>query len=128
MFSECVHDLLDISARLLVLGGRLVFFFPVARDECYESIYPRHDCFKLISSSEQILSMRWSRCLLTMEKIALYTDKMASEAVQKHQEFREKHAELLEERDLSLHSLVFSSTDHCNDKQDPRPKYRGKHV
>jgi hypothetical protein len=64
-----------------------------------------------------------------MEKIRSYTDEMAAEAALKHQEFRERHAELLEERDLSLHSLVFSPTDHCNgNKQDPRPKYRGKHV
>eukprot|EP01018_Ginkgo_biloba_P016154 Gb_15272 [translate_table: standard] len=30
---ECVHDLLDIASRMLVMGGRLVFFYPVARDE-----------------------------------------------------------------------------------------------
>ena len=28
MLGECLRDLLDVSARLLVLGGRLVYFFP----------------------------------------------------------------------------------------------------
>jgi tRNA (guanine10-N2)-methyltransferase len=28
MLGECLRDLLDLAARLLVLGGRLVFFFP----------------------------------------------------------------------------------------------------
>lgn len=135
MFAECVHDLLDVAARLLVLGGRLVFFFPVARDECYENLFPKHECFSLVASSEQILSTRWSRCLLTMEKTAKYTAELAALALLRHLEFKEKHAELLEERELSLHSLVFSPVGHenCVDelasgKQDCRPKYRGKHV
>lgn len=131
MFAECVHDLLDMAARLLVLNGRLVFFYPVARGECYEELYPKHDCFTLIASSEQILSTRWSRCLLTMEKTAKYTHEHAALALQKHIEFKERHAELLEERDESLHSLVFAPLSNgsvVDDKQDSRPKYRGKHV
>ncbi|MCO5592830.1 hypothetical protein L7F22_046833 [Adiantum nelumboides] len=132
MFAECVHDLLDIAARLLVLNGRLVFFYPVARCECYEDLYPKHDCFTLIASSEQILSTRWSRCLLTMEKTAKYTNEHAALSLRRHQEFKERHAELLEERDETLHSLVFAplanGTGLDDSKQDSRPKYRGKHV
>lgn len=134
--AECVHDLLDMAARLLVMGGRLVFFFPAARDECYEDHFPKHECFTLIASSEQILSTRWSRCLLTMEKTAKYTEELAASALQKHLEFKEKHAKMLEETDNgSLHSVVFStlaSDNYANDvlfcKQDSRPKYRGKYV
>ncbi|KAH7288295.1 hypothetical protein KP509_31G020800 [Ceratopteris richardii] len=130
MFAECVHDLLDIAARLLVMNGRLVFFYPVARGECYEDLYPKHECFTLIASSEQILSTRWSRCLLTMEKTAEYTDKHAALALQKHIEFRERHSELLDEREESLHSLVFapSKIDNGLNDKDALPKYRGKHV
>lgn len=135
MFAECVHDLLDMAARLLVMNGRLVFFYPVARGECYEELYPKHECLTLIASSEQILSTRWSRCLLTMEKTAKYTEAHAALASQKHAEFKQNHAQLLEERDESLHSLVFSPTVHENGMnesasvaQDSRPKYRGKHV
>ncbi|KAF8052028.1 hypothetical protein N665_1625s0003 [Sinapis alba] len=32
---ECVHDLFHLAARMLVMKGRLVFFFPVLRDEFY---------------------------------------------------------------------------------------------
>lgn len=135
MFAECVHDLLNMAARLLVMNGRLVFFYPVARGECYEDLYPKHECFTLIASSEQILSTRWSRCLLTMEKTAKYTEAHATLAVQKHIEFKENHAQLLEEREDSLHSLVFAPTANENGVnesasivQDSRPKYRGKHV
>lgn len=135
MFAECVHDLLDMAARLLVMNGRLVFFYPVARGECYEKLYPKHECLTLIASSEQILSTRWSRCLLTMEKTAEYTEEHAALAAQKHAEFKENHAQLLEGREDCLHSLVFSPTvrekgvsDFAPTTQVSRPKYKGKHV
>ncbi|KAL0384519.1 UNVERIFIED_CONTAM: tRNA (guanine(10)-N2)-methyltransferase [Sesamum radiatum] len=52
---ECVHDLLDLAARMLVMGGRLVYFYPVLREEDSPEP-PEHPCFELIA--EQILSYR----------------------------------------------------------------------
>lgn len=142
---ECVHDLFDMAARLLVMGGRLVYFFPAAREDCSESHFPKHPCFTLIANSEQILSTRWSRCLITMEKSAKYTEEMAMEAHQKHLDFKDNHTQLLEEtrEKGSLHSLVFGPTEALVGESqnllaasvginqlppEVRAKYRGKYV
>nr|ATG70641.1 ATTRM11 [Juniperus phoenicea] len=139
--AECVHDLLDVAARLLVMGGRLVFFYPVAVDEDAKDIFPDHKCFTLVSHSEQILSTRYSRCLLTMKKTARYTVDVAEMARKKHLEFRENHGMLTEEssQNGTLRSKVFSPADNLevssglselNIKSDKdwKPKYRSKYV
>lgn len=131
---ECVHDLLDLAARMLVMGGRLVFFYPVLReDDCAENHFPEHPCFKLISFAEQILSSRYSRVLLTMVKTGPYTGEIAEAARIRHVEFRENHVKWLE--DGNLHSAVFSPADaqltEAGDSKfikDPKHKYRGKYV
>lgn len=131
--SECVHDLLDLAGRMLVMGGRLVYFYPVIREDSMRNPFPEHPCFKLVASSEQILSSRYSRVLLTMVKIGLYTDEIAETARRKHLEFRENHLKWLE--DGNLHSSVFASADpqvtaagDLKLSKDPKPKYRGKYV
>lgn len=131
---ECVHDLLDLAAKMLVMGGRLVFFYPILREEeSAHNHFPEHPCFKLISSSEQILSSRYCRVLLTMVKTGPYTEEINEAARLKHAEFRENHVKWLEEG--NLHSAVFSPIDHAQlmedgdyKSKDPKPKYRGKYV
>ncbi|CAI9103957.1 OLC1v1002556C1 [Oldenlandia corymbosa var. corymbosa] len=128
---ECVHDLLDLAAKMLVTGGRLVYFYPVLRDEESTDInFPEHPCFKLVATCEQILSFRYSRVLLTMVKIAPYTEEIAEAARIKHLEFRVNHLKWLE--DGNLRSAVFSPIDtHSNDSGDTKSsklKYRGKYV
>lgn len=131
--SECVHDLLDIAGRMLVMGGRLVYFYPVLREDSTQNPFPEHPCFKLVASSEQILSSRYSRVLLTMLKIGPYTVEIAETARRKHLEFRENHLKWLE--DGNLHSSVFAPADpqlaatgDLKLSKDPKPKYRGKYV
>jgi tRNA (guanine10-N2)-methyltransferase len=131
---ECVHDLLDLAARMLVMGGRLVFFYPVLReDDNAETHFPEHPCFNLIASSEQILSSRYSRVLLTMVKYSQYTEEVAEAARIKHIDFKENHLKWLE--DGNLHSAVFSPADaqlsaaaDAKATKEPKPKYRGKYV
>lgn len=134
--AECVHDLLDLAARMVVMGGRLVFFYPVLREDDYvekENHFPEHQCFKLISTSEQILSSRYSRVLLTMVKTSTYTEEIAEAARIKHIEFKENHLKWLEEG--NLHSAVFSPANapsavaiNAKLNKEPKPKYRGKYV
>ncbi|KAJ8767843.1 hypothetical protein K2173_020783 [Erythroxylum novogranatense] len=130
--AECVHDLLDLSAKMLILGGRLVYFYPVLRDyDIVEDMFPEHPCFKLVAKSEQILSSRYSRVLLTMVKTGPYTDEIAELARIKHLEFKENHLKSLE--DGSLHSSVFSPSDPQlstgpKSWKDIKQKYRGKYV
>lgn len=131
---ECVHDLLDLAARMLVMGGRLVFFYPVLReDDNADTHFPEHPCFNLIASSEQILSSRYSRVLLTMVKYCQYTEEVAEAARIKHIDFKENHLKWLE--DGNLHSAVFSPADaqltaaaDAKATKEPKPKYRGKYV
>ncbi|CAN4084761.1 unnamed protein product [Withania somnifera] len=131
---ECVHDLLDIAAKMLVMGGRLVYFYPVLReDESIVTTFPEHPCFKLVATSEQMLSYRYSRVLLTMVKIGPYTEEIALAARVKHLEFKENHLKWLEEG--NLHSAVFSPADnHLNEAGDmkiskeSKARYRGKYV
>ncbi|KAK6156881.1 hypothetical protein DH2020_011129 [Rehmannia glutinosa] len=128
---ECVHDLLDLAAKMLVMGGRLVYFYPVLRDEDLpDPTFPEHPCFKLIVTCEQILSYRYSRVLLTMVKVAPYTEDIELAAKLQHLEFRENHLKWLE--DGNLHSAVFSPVDiqidGTGEKFSSKPKYRGKYV
>uniref|UniRef100_A0A3N7FLI1 Uncharacterized protein n=2 Tax=Populus trichocarpa TaxID=3694 RepID=A0A3N7FLI1_POPTR len=76
---------------MLVMGGRLVCFYPVLREDDVENHFPEHPCLKLIVSSEQIPSSRFSRVLLTIVKTVSYTDKIAEAAKIKHQEFKENY-------------------------------------
>ncbi|KAK8316847.1 hypothetical protein V6Z12_A13G070600 [Gossypium hirsutum] len=109
--AECVHDLLDLAARMLVIGGRLVFFYPVSREEdSCEDHFPEHPCFELVATSEQILSSRYSRVLLTMVKTSSYTEELALAAWMKHLEFKANHSKWLEEG-KNLHSSVFSPAE-----------------
>ncbi|OEL20647.1 tRNA (guanine(10)-N2)-methyltransferase-like protein [Dichanthelium oligosanthes] len=126
--AECVHDLLHLAARMLVMGGRLVFFFPVLRGEdgAASPQYPEHPCFKLISSCEQILSFRYSRVLLTMVKVAPYTEEIERVAEERHLEFRENHQKWMEEG--NLHSAVFLPAQDGKPDRESKPKYRGKYV
>lgn len=131
--AECVHDLLDLAARMLVMGGRLVYFYPVLREDEMQDCFPEHPCFKLVASSEQILSSRYSRVLLTMVKTGPYTEEIAKAARIKHLEFKENHLKWLE--DGNLHSSVFAPADpqftttgELKSIKEPKPKYRGKYV
>ncbi|KAL3620906.1 hypothetical protein CASFOL_035818 [Castilleja foliolosa] len=129
---ECVHDLLDLAAKMLVMGGRLVYFYPVLREEdSPEPTFPEHPCFELIATCEQILSYRYSRVLLTMVKVAPYSEEVELAAKVQHSEFRENHLKWLEEG--NLHSAVFSPVDvqidrTTGEKFSSKPKYRGKYV
>lgn len=131
---ECVHDLLDLAAKMLVMGGRLVYFYPVLREnDSIDTNYPEHPCFKLVAACEQILSLRYSRVLLTMVKIGPYTEEIAESARVKHLEFRENHVKWMDEG--NLHSAVFSPVDlqlseggDAKFSKESKPKYRGKYV
>ena len=81
---DLMADLIDTAARLLVEGGRLVYLLPVVIEEYDESQVPQHPCLAIIANSEQRLSMKLARRLITMEKICKYNyakvDEYAAEA------------------------------------------------
>ncbi|XP_047315113.1 tRNA (guanine(10)-N2)-methyltransferase homolog [Impatiens glandulifera] len=133
--AECIHDLLDLGSKMLVMGGRLVYFFPVLHDDDSSSSpnFPEHPCFELVASCEQILSFRYSRVLLTMVKIRPYSEELEEAAKIKHLEFKENHLKWME--DGNLHSAVFTPSDQLvggvdktKGKDSNKPRYRGKYV
>mmetsp|Transcript_22265 Transcript_22265/g.56648 ORF Transcript_22265/g.56648 Transcript_22265/m.56648 type:complete len:486 (-) Transcript_22265:551-2008(-) len=69
---ECLRDLLDFAARTLVVGGRLVYFLPATPDTYREEEIPTHPCLTLTHNSEQLLTARYSRRLITMVKVMAY--------------------------------------------------------
>ncbi|XP_028161170.1 tRNA (guanine(10)-N2)-methyltransferase homolog [Ostrinia furnacalis] len=84
-------DLLDFAARKLRMGGRLVCWYPLVREEYKEDQLPRHPCLELVSNSEQVLSKLTARRLLTYEKMR---DDMPNLPVDPHSgthNFREKY-------------------------------------
>jgi hypothetical protein len=65
-----VADLLDLAAAVLRVGGRLVFLLPTERASYCKEMLPVHPYLLLISNSENVLSRKISRRLLTYERLA----------------------------------------------------------
>ncbi|KAF2073410.1 hypothetical protein CYY_005289 [Polysphondylium violaceum] len=65
---EVMADLLELAAKTLVIGGRLVYWLPTTHEFKLTDL-PKHPCLKLINANSfQALSKRWGRRLVTMEK------------------------------------------------------------
>lgn len=62
-------DLLHFAAKHLEIGGRLVCWYPIVREEYNDEQVPSHPCFNLVSNSEQVLSKLTARRLLTYVKL-----------------------------------------------------------
>jgi tRNA (guanine10-N2)-methyltransferase len=48
---ECLRDLLEFAARMLVVGGRLVYFMPATPETYREEEIPAHPALKLMYNS-----------------------------------------------------------------------------
>ncbi|KAK8729830.1 hypothetical protein OTU49_008346 [Cherax quadricarinatus] len=66
--SDVFRDLINFAATHLVIGGRLVFWLPVIREDYHESLIPSHPCLELLFNSEQVLTVHSSRRLITLYK------------------------------------------------------------
>lgn len=67
--NDLIITLVSFASKNLRIGGRLVYWLPVLQDEYNETAVPQHDCFNVISNSEQKLAGSTSRRLITMQKI-----------------------------------------------------------
>ncbi|GAB1609945.1 tRNA (guanine(10)-N2)-methyltransferase homolog [Argonauta hians] len=72
--SDIFKDLLNFSAKHLVVGGRLVYWLPVCRSQYSDDNVPLHPSLQLVSNSEQVLNTKVSRRLITMEKVKTYQE------------------------------------------------------
>ncbi len=68
---DVMTDLLALSARLLRVGGRLVYLLPTTTAFKDEEL-PTHPCLIRTAVSEQLLRVGFSRRLVTMTKIIPY--------------------------------------------------------
>lgn len=66
---DLLADLLYLSAKQLVVGGRLVYFLPIPNSQSTESLMPQHPCLKLVGYSDQPLTYKTSRSMIVMEKV-----------------------------------------------------------
>lgn len=66
---ELLTDLLSLASHHLRIGGRLVYFLPVARPEVgFEEFIPTHPSLELISFCDQGLTSMSYRLMVVMEK------------------------------------------------------------
>lgn len=74
--SDVMSDLLDVAARTLVNGGRLVYVIPSFQEFNPETDLPRHDCLELVHYSYQPLSAELGRRIVAMKKIRDYDESL----------------------------------------------------
>ena len=66
-------DLLDVAARVLVMGGRLIYVIPsFASDFDPKEDLPQHECLQLVHLSFQPFTMELGRRMVTMKKTKEY--------------------------------------------------------
>lgn len=108
-------------------GGRLVFFMPATPDTYRQDQLPIHPMLQLIDDTEQLLTTRYSRRLVTMRKVRSYD---AAEAAT----FMAERADFVMDIDR-IHEIVYAQdgkkygltvADGDNITKAVRPKYRSK--
>eukprot|EP00934_Nitzschia_sp_Nitz4_P005528 Nitzschia sp. Nitz4//scaffold74_size92883//19417//21099//NITZ4_004816-RA/size92883-processed-gene-0.3-mRNA-1//1//CDS//3329557574//5518//frame0 len=72
LVSDVMSDLLDMSARSLSMGGRLVYIIPSFADFNPDTDLPRHDCLTLVHSCYQPLGTELGRRMVVMKKTCEY--------------------------------------------------------
>jgi tRNA (guanine10-N2)-methyltransferase len=71
--SDVMADLLDVAARSLVPGGRLVYIIPsFATDFDAEKDLPQHPCLKIVHACYQPFTLALGRRMVVMKKVCDY--------------------------------------------------------
>jgi tRNA (guanine10-N2)-methyltransferase len=76
---DVLVDLLDVAARALRVGGRLVYLLPSPWEYDPVKELPGHPCLDLVAHSVQGLTLTSCRRLITMEKAAAYNISLQDE-------------------------------------------------
>mmetsp|Transcript_3049 Transcript_3049/g.4505 ORF Transcript_3049/g.4505 Transcript_3049/m.4505 type:complete len:541 (+) Transcript_3049:115-1737(+) len=77
---DVMADLLDMAARTLVMGGRLVYVIPSFSAEfSVENDLPQHTCLEFIHSCYQPFSPELGRRIVTMKKMKAYEETRQNE-------------------------------------------------
>ena len=70
--SGVMADLLDVEARTLVHGRRLVYVIPSLRDFDAPIGLPRHDCLRIVHVCYQPVQIELGRRIVAIEKVGYY--------------------------------------------------------
>jgi len=76
-------DLLDMSARTLVMNGRLVYIIPSFKEFDVTTDLPIHDCLELVHVCYQPLSAELGRRMVTLKKVQEYYPSKRTEYLSK---------------------------------------------
>lgn len=75
---DVMTDLMDVAARALVVGGRLVYLLPAAVDLKKDQL-PSHPLLKVVHVSVEPLNFVLVRLIVTMEKTGVYDESKGEE-------------------------------------------------
>ena len=107
--ADVMFDLMDMSARCLVEGGRLVYILPTTYDFDADAHLPRHPCLETLFSCEQPLTTKLARRLVVARKVRAYEP-------EKREEYRQRcHIPVEEQAALPYNDLKAKM------KRDSRP-------
>jgi len=70
--SDVMADLLDVAARSLILGGRLVYIIPSFSHFDPDADLPRHECLQIVHICYQALGAELGRRMVAMQKVKEY--------------------------------------------------------
>eukprot|EP01126_Amoeba_proteus_P037160 TRINITY_DN3817_c0_g2_i2.p1 TRINITY_DN3817_c0_g2~~TRINITY_DN3817_c0_g2_i2.p1 ORF type:complete len:415 (+),score=98.59 TRINITY_DN3817_c0_g2_i2:523-1767(+) len=113
---DVLTDLLQFAARTLVLGGHLVYWLPTT-NEYQDSDVPDHPCFVLLSNSEQPLSTKFRRRMITLRKIKQFHSQLHGNWVASY-DYEVAHA--------NLAAKVMNDETRCDSQRVERAKERKK--
>eukprot|EP00878_Enallax_costatus_P039885 GHUV01045814.1.p1 GENE.GHUV01045814.1~~GHUV01045814.1.p1 ORF type:complete len:162 (-),score=10.82 GHUV01045814.1:331-816(-) len=111
----------------LTAGGRLVFFMPATPDTYRVDQLPTHPTLQLVDNTEQLLTTRYSRRLVTMQKVRPYDAAKAAA-------FKAQRADFVMDIDR-IHEIVYAQdgkgdgvtvADGDSVTKAVKPKYRSK--
>jgi len=92
---DVIHDLLDLSAQVLRMGGRLVYWLPTTTDFRDDEL-PAHPCLRQVCVTEQLVRNNFSRRLIVMEKWQTFNKERKMKRRNKETEPPPKYANLKE--------------------------------
>ena len=72
--AECLRDLIQLAAQVLVVGGSLVYWCPAAPGYYKEEELPTHPVLEMVANCEQPLATRYSRRMIVMRKVREYDE------------------------------------------------------
>eukprot|EP01006_Ploeotia_vitrea_P041775 TRINITY_DN66572_c0_g4_i1.p1 TRINITY_DN66572_c0_g4~~TRINITY_DN66572_c0_g4_i1.p1 ORF type:complete len:527 (+),score=61.52 TRINITY_DN66572_c0_g4_i1:40-1620(+) len=107
--SDMLVDLLDFAAKMLRVGGIVTFWLPTT-EQYTDAELASHDCFTLLYNTQQPLTIRLKRRLVTMKKIKPWTGQ----------------ATVRPSVDVDIHNNLYYSNQYTDYKQKVQKKRDAK--